>query len=195
MVLVPIQEPLAARSLLAICSHSLVGVLMAFSLCVGLGYAQPPCVSIEVFFSPKGGCTDAIVREISVCKKTVLVQAYLLTSGPVCKALLDAHKRGVEVKVILDKRRRGAKYSELDFFDHAGIAVRIDARHGHAHDKVMVVDGGVVITGSFNFSVKAEESNAENLVIIRGEQVAGKYAANWNTHWEHSEKDLSKTRR
>ncbi len=65
---------------------------------------------------------------------------------------MDAHKRGVEVQVVLDKSQRTEKYSSADFLVNMGIPVRIDARHAIAHNKVMVIDGQTVITGSFNFT-------------------------------------------
>lgn len=70
----------------------------------------------------------------------------------------------------------------------SSIPTFIDAAHAIAHNKVMVIDGQVVITGSFNFTKAAEESNAENLLVIRDTDLAGKYAANWETHLRHSER-------
>ncbi len=57
----------------------------------------------QVYFSPRGGCTETIVREIGKAKSEILVQAYSFTSAPIAKALVDAHKRGVNVVVILHK--------------------------------------------------------------------------------------------
>ena len=51
----------------------------------------------------------------------------------------------------------------------------------------MVIDGETVITGSFNFTKAAEESNAENLLVIQDPVLAAKYLANWSAHAEHSE--------
>ena len=70
---------------------------------------------IEVFFSPHGGCTDAIVNALDKAKTSVLVQAYSFTSAPIAKAVVDAHKRGVKVNVILDKSQKTAAYSSADF--------------------------------------------------------------------------------
>ncbi len=142
---------------------------------------------IEVYFSPRGGCTEAVVKELNDAKDSVLVQAYSFTSVPIAKALVDAHKRGVKIQVILDKSQRTEKYSSADFVQHAGIPIQIDAQHAIAHNKVMVIDGSVVITGSFNFTKSAEENNAENLLVIRDKEIAGKYAANWKVHADHSE--------
>jgi phosphatidylserine/phosphatidylglycerophosphate/cardiolipin synthase-like enzyme len=142
---------------------------------------------LDVYFSPRGHCTDAIVRELVDAKATVLVQAYSFTSAAIAKAIVDAHKRGVHVQVILDKGQRSEKYSSADFLAHAGIPTMIDARHAIAHNKVMVIDGEVVLTGSFNFTEAAEERNAENLLVVRNKAIAEKYTANWNEHAAHSE--------
>ena len=143
---------------------------------------------IEVRFSPSGGCTEAVVKEINAAKTSILVQAYSFTSAPIAKAMVDAHKRGVHVEVILDKSQRTEKYSSADFVQHAEIPVYIDAEHAIAHNKVMVIDGQTVITGSFNFTNAAEDRNAENLLVIHSPELAEKYAANWTTHLAHSEK-------
>jgi phosphatidylserine/phosphatidylglycerophosphate/cardiolipin synthase-like enzyme len=147
---------------------------------------------IEIHFSPKGGCTETVVDEINAAKNGILVQAYSFTSAPIAKALVDAHKRGVDVRVVLDKSQRSEKYSSADFVLHAGIPVWIDERHAIAHNKVMVIDGSTVITGSFNFTKSAEENNAENLLVIRSPELAGKYTDNWKTHLGHSEKYAGK---
>ncbi|MDR3411948.1 MAG: phospholipase D family protein [Formivibrio sp.] len=142
---------------------------------------------IQVFFSPKGGCTEAVVENVGKAKSTVLVQAYSFTSAPIAKALVDATKRGVKVQVILDKSNRTEKYSGADFLLHEGVPTWIDAKHAIAHNKIMVIDGHTILTGSFNFTKAAEESNAENLLVIDDAALAKKYTANWNAHLEHSE--------
>jgi len=142
---------------------------------------------IEVYFSPHGGCTDAVIRELNKAKTTVLVQAYSFTSAPIAKALLNAQRRGVKVEVILDKSQRTDQYSSATFLFNAGISVKIDSQHAIAHNKVMVIDGEVVITGSFNFTKAAEEKNAENLLVIHDNKLAERYTKNWQEHEKHSE--------
>jgi phosphatidylserine/phosphatidylglycerophosphate/cardiolipin synthase-like enzyme len=165
--------------------------LLALLLSVAPTFAQeqsPSPPSVAVYFSPDGGCTQAVVKELAAAQKSVLVQAYSFTSAPIAKALVEAHNRGVEVRVVLDKSQRTEKYSSADFVLHAGIPVWIDAKHAIAHNKIMIVDGGTVVTGSFNFTKAAEEKNAENLLVIRDKELAAKYKANWDRHLEHSEK-------
>ncbi len=75
----------------------------------------------HVYFSPGGGCTDAIVKEINKAKQEILVQAYSFTSKEIAKALVDASKRGVRTEIILDKSNRSKKYSAGDFTAHMGV--------------------------------------------------------------------------
>jgi len=141
----------------------------------------------SVYFSPHGGCTEAVVEALGKAKSTVLVQAYSFTSASIARALVDAHKRGVKVEVVLDRSQRTEKYSSATFVYNNGIPCFIDAQHAIAHNKVMVIDGVTVITGSFNFTKAAEDNNAENLLVIQDSEMSARYAQNWNVHRQHSE--------
>ena len=143
--------------------------------------------NIMVSFSPNGGCSDVVVHALDAAKSTVLVQAYSFTSAPIAKALVDAKKRGVDVCIILDKSQRSERYSSADFVAHAGIPTFIDDKHAIAHNKIIIIDGHQVVTGSFNFTKAAEEKNAENLLVIDDAALAGKYLENWSAHLAHSD--------
>ncbi len=172
--------------------HIVVLVAAAVIVLVRFGgeYLRKPIVprEVEVFFSPKGGCTDAVVRELRHAQRSVLVQAYSFTNAQIAQALVDCHKRGLDVKIIVDKSAQSEHYSEADFTAHAGIPTWIDAQHAIAHNKVMIIDGDTVITGSFNFTKQAEEHNAENLLILhKTQELAEQYTNNWRLHQQHSE--------
>jgi phosphatidylserine/phosphatidylglycerophosphate/cardiolipin synthase-like enzyme len=140
-----------------------------------------------VYFSPRGGATEAIVQVIQAAQHQILVQAYGFTSAPIAKALLDAHKRGVQVLAVLDKSNETDKYSVATFLVNAGIKTLIDAEHAIAHSKVMVIDSATIITGSFNFTKKAEASNAENLLVIKeAPELVHAYEANIQAHAAHA---------
>jgi phosphatidylserine/phosphatidylglycerophosphate/cardiolipin synthase-like enzyme len=142
---------------------------------------------VTVCFTPGENCTGTIVQAVSGAKHTVLAQAYSFTSAPIAKALLDAHRRGVQVQVILDKSQRSDKYSSADFLANQGVPVFIYANHAIAHDKILVIDGELVLTGSFNFTRAAQEKNAVNLLIIRDPTLAAQYCQNWEAHRQHSQ--------
>jgi phosphatidylserine/phosphatidylglycerophosphate/cardiolipin synthase-like enzyme len=69
---------------------------------------------------------------------------------------------------------------------NARIPAYIDAEHAIAHNKIILIDRSVVITGSFNFTRAAEEKNAENLLIIRSKELVKPYLDNWQYHRNHS---------
>ena len=143
---------------------------------------------LKAYFSPNGGCTQAVVETLNGAKKTILVQAYSFTSTPIAKALVDAKKRGVDVRVILDRSQRTERYSGATFLTNGGVTTFIDATHKIAHNKVIVIDDQEVITGSFNFTKAAETGNAENvLLILHAPELAAKYSQNWHEHLNHSE--------
>ena len=148
----------------------------------------PATGTIEVAFSPNGGGAGLIIRTIGEAKKTIKVQAYSFTNADIAKALLDAHKRGVNVRVVLDKSQETEKYTSATFLANAGVPVRIDDDFAIAHSKIMILDEETVITGSFNFTKAAEERNAENVLVIRGnKELAKLYLQNWQWRWDASE--------
>lgn len=145
-------------------------------------------VPAQVYFTPRGSCTEAIVEQLNKARKEVLIQAYSFTSQAIAKALVEAHKRGLRTEIILDKSQRVEKYSAADFTAHMGVPTYIDSAHAIAHNKVMIIDQETVVTGSFNFTKSAEERNAENILIIKSRDLAKEYLDNWEKHKAHSEK-------
>ncbi|MBA4390650.1 MAG: phospholipase D family protein [Syntrophus sp. (in: bacteria)] len=143
----------------------------------------------KVCFSPDGGCTKNIVKEIEMATREVLVQAYSFTSAPIRNALIGAQRRGVSIEVLLDKvQQKDQKFKAASAFSKGRIAVYIDDKHSSAHNKVIIIDRETVITGSFNFTFAAENKNAENILIIKSQRLAGLYADNWLSHRQHSQK-------
>lgn len=142
----------------------------------------------DVCFTPGGNCTELVINAISSAKKELLVQAYSFTSAPIAKAIVDAQNRGVKVRVILDKSQFSEKYSAAKFLEHEQIPVWNDRRVAIAHNKVMIIDDSIVITGSFNFTKAAQFKNAENLLIVYDKSFAEKYKNNWYSRMNSSEK-------
>jgi phosphatidylserine/phosphatidylglycerophosphate/cardiolipin synthase-like enzyme len=166
--------------------YSIAVLLLA--VCEQLLSAEPlhPTLPIEVFFSPKGGCTDAIIKEIKNAKSSVIVQAYWFTSPSIAKALVETHKRGVKVEVVLDRSRTEMENEQADYIVQNGVPTFIDGKHTTAHSKLIIIDGNVTITGSFNFTDQSEDENAENLLVIKDKGIADKFTANWKAHAKHS---------
>jgi phosphatidylserine/phosphatidylglycerophosphate/cardiolipin synthase-like enzyme len=148
--------------------------------------ATPP--SVNVYFSPKGGCTDAIVRELKNARREILALAYSFSSKPIAEALIQAKARGVRVEVVLDRSQEQEAYSDLALLHEQGLAPQVDSHHAIAHNKVMIIDQRTLITGSFNFTHQAEVENAENMLIIKGHpELVSLYRQNFTLHKGHSQ--------
>jgi phosphatidylserine/phosphatidylglycerophosphate/cardiolipin synthase-like enzyme len=138
----------------------------------------------NVYFSPKGGATDHIVKVINSSKENIYVQAYSFTSKPIIDALINAKNRGIKVEIILDKSNFNNKQIE-DLLKN-NVIVYIDDKHAIAHNKIILIDNKKILTGSFNFSEAAEKSNAENLLSLNDSELYRLYYNNWNNHRQHS---------
>jgi phosphatidylserine/phosphatidylglycerophosphate/cardiolipin synthase-like enzyme len=153
------------------------------SITPALAFDMDQC---SVTFSPKGGTTTALVNYIHGAKKSIRVLAYNFTSQEIAGALIDAHDRWVDVKLVLDRSVPTEKNSALPDIQAAGIPYRIDGAHKIAHNKTILVDGEWIETGSFNYTDNAENANGENALICHSEVAYSDYRADWEKHWEHS---------
>jgi phosphatidylserine/phosphatidylglycerophosphate/cardiolipin synthase-like enzyme len=137
-------------------------------------------VDLHPCFTPGEDCTALIVRQVDGAKSELLVQGYVFTSALVIQAIGRAKDRGVSVKVILDRVNERSTYSGATYLVNHGIDPLIDDQVAIAHNKVLILDGQHVITGSFNFTKAAQEKNAENVLLISDDPIlAAAYAANW----------------
>lgn len=148
----------------------------------------PAAGTIEVLFTPWDDAEGALLREIGAARQAIHVQAFLLTSRNIARALAAAHARGVRVELLADREMVEKGENSLVPIMHAeGIAVRLETRYAAAHNKILLIDAEgdrpVVVTGSYNFTYSAQARNAENLLILRGNRaLARAYLANWRRH-------------
>ncbi len=128
--------------------------------------------SIEIFFSPQDKALPFILDQIEQTRSTLVFMAFSFTSAPIADALIAAAARGVHVEGIIEKRNAGGTGSVFALLRNRGIDVREDGNCYIMHHKVMIIDNHTVITGSYNFTDNAENTNDENLAIIRSTTIA-----------------------
>jgi len=155
--------------------------LLLFCVSITIAHAYPADVS--VCFTPGDRCDQKIISEISRAQNSVSVQAYQLTSQPIRQALSSDNNRGIKVLVILDKSQVSSikRVSAAQFFYDNKIPVWIDRKPRIAHNKIMIIDGKEVITGSYNFSHAAQFNNSENVVFIKSPDISSQYLKNFNS--------------
>jgi len=160
---------------------ALLALLVALALLTRATGAE-----IAVYFSPDGGAAAAVVEEISLAKSTIKVAAYAISEPNITRALLAAQERGVFVSIIVTPTQQSDAYSTAGKLKKAGIPTHVDHEHALMHNKTMVIDNSVVVTGSMNFTTAGDKKNAENTLIIHDAAMAALYTANWYSHLEHS---------
>lgn len=154
--------------------------------------AVPGSGVIEYAFTPGADAAGLVVRAVRSARAAVYVQAFSFTHKDIAQALIDAHRRGVEVEVIADASQiELIEHNVIPMLAEAGVSVLVDAAHVSAHDKIMVIDPETqrpaVVTGSFNFTFAAQHRNAENLLVLRGNrELARAYYENWRRHRSHA---------
>ena len=142
---------------------------------------------IEVAFSPWDEPEQMITGTLAKAKASIYVQAYLLTSRKIAQALVDAHKRGILVRVLVDANMNKRPSPAIVNLVASGISVQAETAYNAAHNKIILVDpekaSGAIITGSYNFTYAAREKNAENLLVIRSHpDLNSRYLQNWERH-------------
>ena len=142
--------------------------------------------AVSVCFTPNKRCQSQILQEIDQAKASIFVQAYSFTDKYIARALVSATRRGVVVKVLLDKSNRNDGRSAKSILTESRVPLRFDAPNGIAHNKIMIIDGVKVISGSYNFSAAAYTRNTENLLIINSPTLAKDYIQNWRARWDLS---------
>jgi len=140
---------------------------------------------ISVFFSPHGGCDQALIQLAHSAHIYLDAACYTFTLDTVVgDELIAAEERGVRVRVILDHSQGVQRWSQTSRLLHAGIPVKVNTHSGLMHDKFLVADGNSVATGSFNWTKAAVERNDENLVVFTDEpRIAATFAAQFEKMW------------
>ncbi|EGZ9994844.1 phospholipase D family protein, partial [Salmonella enterica] len=143
--------------------------------------------SIQVGFSPEGTAQQVVLNTINQSQQSIRMMAYSFTSPVIVKALINARKRGVDVKVVVDEKGNRGKSSvaAMNLLVNAGIPVRTVSKFKILHDKIIISDKNSVETGSYNFSQSANSANSENAILIQDvPELAKQYLQHWQSRWQ-----------
>lgn len=130
-------------------------------------------------FSP-GGRTEAnIVGAINFAAESADIAVFSFYSLDITSAVVNAAKRGVKVRVVVDRVQASQSEVGLLLMEN-GIPFRWSqgfTGKGVMHNKFAVLDGRLLLTGSFNWSTNAQENNFENMFYTASPEYTGPYAA------------------
>jgi phosphatidylserine/phosphatidylglycerophosphate/cardiolipin synthase-like enzyme len=138
----------------------------------------------ETCFSRVERCDVLLISLINRANRSVYVAVYSFTRDSLATALISAKERGVEVRVVIERERAYEQGSEYPRLKSAGVDVRLDGNPNLMHHKFMVIDGYIVVTGSYNWSSAAEDRNDENIVVILDRDVAQRFVQEFERVWQ-----------
>ena len=140
-------------------------------------------VPIQILFASEDAVAEAILAELQQADTSIRFMTYVMSLDELGQAIIERAAAGVAVQGIFEDRNSTAGWSELPALYCAGLSMRQDGNKYILHHKVMIIDDETVITGSYNFSASAEDSNDENVVIITDPDLAAQYIAEFERRW------------
>ena len=152
-----------------------------FSIFKSKNYCSIENSEIYAYFSPEDNIEDIIIDRLNKAIATIHFLVFSFTSDNIGETLISLHKNGIKIYGIIESIGSNSKYSEYNKLKIEGISVIKDKNKHRMHHKVIIIDGHILITGSFNFSKNANYKNDENIIIINNKEIAGKYMMEFNT--------------
>ena len=132
--------------------------------------------SLEIYFSPDDGAASSLLSLLDNAQKSIYFLAYSFTSNDLGDVIRTKAEGGLDVAGVMDEEQVNSNIgTEYDAFRQAGLDVRLDGNKDLMHHKVIIIDGKIVVTGSYNFTASAETKNDENLIVIHNAQIAEKF--------------------
>lgn len=145
--------------------------------------AEPPVVEAQAFFAPGDDCLRKL-RELCLgARRTLDACVFTISDDRLCEALIDAHRRGVMVRIVSDDLKIFDSGSDVIRLREAGIEVRLDRSDFHMHHKFAIFDGARLASGSFNWTRGASGGNEENLVVTDDVRLVRGFGAQFERLW------------
>jgi phosphatidylserine/phosphatidylglycerophosphate/cardiolipin synthase-like enzyme len=139
---------------------------------------------VEAHFGPGEDCPACIIRLFNAARRKVDVCVFTITHDRISSAILAAHRRGVTVRIITDNEKAFDLGSDIERLEQGGIPLRFDRTPFHMHHKYAIVDDERVLTGSYNWTRSAAESNMENLIVSSDPRLVHAFARNFEHAWQ-----------
>jgi phosphatidylserine/phosphatidylglycerophosphate/cardiolipin synthase-like enzyme len=138
----------------------------------------------EAHFSPGDDCPRAISHRLASVRETLELCLFTITDDRLSNQVLDAHQRGVRVRIITDNDKAGDLGSDVERLRGVGIPVREDRSPFHMHHKFALFDRSTLITGSYNWTRGAARDNQENIIVTNDRGLVGAFGSTFERLWQ-----------
>lgn len=161
----------------------LLVILLVFSLTFPLSTFSES--NISIWFPPEQGSEvkSEIISLINSASKSFYAAIYDINDTDIVSALLSAHKKGIDVKVIMDDVQAEAEKDIVTPLKNAGILKTDNDQNALMHNKFAVIDGDKVLTGSTNWTENCLFYNNNNSLLIYSDKLAADYTTEFNEMW------------
>ncbi len=144
---------------------------------------QPQVALSKAAFSPGPDCRSTILKAIRKACSNIEVCVFTITDNEITTALIDAHARGVNLRIVTDDDKSQDYGSDIKRLKQAGVQVRMDHNPNHMHHKFALFDRENVLTGSYNWTSSAWKYNRENVVLTSDEGLVAAFIAEFDVLW------------
>jgi phosphatidylserine/phosphatidylglycerophosphate/cardiolipin synthase-like enzyme len=141
---------------------------------------------LQVLFSAEDHAVSNLIALVNDAQVNIRFLAFSFTDYPLAKAMIDRAAAGVDVKGVYETFGSTSTGSEMKTFFCAGVPVRQDGNVSFLHDKIIIIDNSIVVTGSLNYSSNADDSNEENVVILDNPEIAALYMQEFEKLWNQA---------
>lgn len=164
-----------------------VGELTAMDWLEGvikLLYSNEMKIKASAYFSPGDDCLHRIRRMISETQQSLDICIFTLTDNRIVEKLLEAHHKGVNIRIISDDLKSEDLGSDMDRLERSGISCRYDKTSAHMHHKFALADGSLLLSGSYNWTRSASTANNENIIVSDNGRLIHSFQQEFDRLWK-----------
>ena len=146
-------------------------------------------VLVETYFESEGNVRERIIELVEDAESNVYFMAFAFTDNDIAQAMVRQHRAGLAVRGVIEGRNVNGLGSDFEPMKTAGVDVLADGNPYVMHHKVIIIDEEIVVTGSYNFSASAAESNDENVLIIHSPEIAAQYMSEFRRVYQKAQSE------
>ena len=145
---------------------------------------EPIGTTARARFSPGSECRDQIETLLESARRSADICVFTITDDRLSRAIVDAHRRGVRVRVISDDDKAFDRGSDVHRLRDSGVQVRVDKTDKHMHHKFALFDHTTLLTGSYNWTRSAFKENEENIIVVDDPRLVSAFSEEFASLWK-----------
>lgn len=140
--------------------------------------------NLDTCFSPDNFCDKKVIQFFRQAQRSADIAVFSFSHQGIRDAILQAQKRGVKIRLIVDRDQAASKSSMVSSLSAAGLEVKFGTQEGSMHHKFAIIDGEWIQLGSFNYTYFAASKSAENQIYLNDANVIKSYQKEFDHIWE-----------